>query len=362
MGLIQAIAATPGLRNIASMGGFGAQERAYMGEIDYGPCWWEDPADLEPEAETPAIFFVCQQTDVLSDKTPVFSQPFASDDENLALSEDGYLINGESQFLLGIHVDEYGRVIADEPKIVHINTKNLKSASTNRIRYRVNLPNFPMTANADFETPGAELLDKSLFARDPSVQGAGTVIGDDRMKFYNQSLAGGSVQVFARDGRSVPLVFRWAKMGSLRTAGRDIWNLFYRIRRDARAREIAWKNAGQNFVFAADGRLEDGHQVAPTLDLNVDGIRMGNATVTFGEGGLTQFTDRAGLVKVLEMNADGCAGGEFSGISMNARGRLSAHYTNGMTRPVADIQFTGDEPWFTDVCASEKPIDNRQVA
>ena len=233
MGLIQAIAATPGLRNIASMGGFGAQERAYMGEVDYGHYWWEEPADLEPEAEAPAIFLVCQQTDVLSDETPVFSQPFASDDDNLALSEDGYLINGESQFLFGIHVDEYGRVIADEPKIVHINTKNLRAAATNRLRYRVNLPTFPMTANADFDTPGAELLDKSLFARDPSTQGAGTVIGDDRMKFFNQSLAGGSVRVFARDGRSQQLVFRWAKMGSLRSAGRDIWNLFYRIRRDA---------------------------------------------------------------------------------------------------------------------------------
>ncbi len=362
MGLFQAIAATSGLRNIASMSGFGVQERAYMGEIDCGPCWWEEPANIEPETEAPAVFFVCQQTDMLPDQTPVFGQPFASGDENLALSEDGYLINGESQFLLGLDVDEYGRVIADEPKVVHLNTKDLKSASTNRIRYRVNLPNFPMTANADFETPGAELLDKSLFARDPSAQGAGAVIGDDRMKFFNQSLAGGSVQVFARDGRSVQLVFRWAKMGSLRTAGRDIWNLFYRIRRDARAREIAWKNTGQNFVFATDGRLEDGLQVVPILDLSVDGVRLGNVSVTFGEGGLTQFTDRAGLVKVLEINADGCAGGEFSGISMNARGRLSAHYTNGMARPVADIQFTGDEPWFANYFTCEKPIDNRQVA
>jgi flagellar hook protein FlgE len=219
-----------------------------------------------------------------------------------------------------------------------------------------------MTANADFDTPGAELLDKSLFARDPSTQGAGTVIGDDRMKFFNQSLAGGSVQVFARGGRSQQLVFRWAKMGSLRSAGRDIWNLFYRIRRDARAREIAWKNTGHNFVFAADGRLEDGPQVAPILDLNIDGVRLGNISVTFGEGGLTQFNDRAGLVKILEINADGCAGGEFSGISMNARGRLSTHYTNGMTRPIADIQFTGDEPWFTNDCVREKPLDNRLVA
>ncbi|MEJ2124183.1 MAG: hypothetical protein P8Y47_05060 [Alphaproteobacteria bacterium] len=362
MGLIQTIAATPGIRNIASMDVFGAQTHTLTVDAENGPYWWEDPADLEPEAETAAIFLVCQQTGVMPDESPVFGKPFISDDEQLALSEDGYLINGESQFLLGLPLDNYGRVIADEPEIVRVDTSKLVAASTKRIRYRVNLPAFPMTAKADFDDPGAELLDKSLFARDPSAQGAGAVIGDDRMKFFDRSLAGGTIRVFARDGRAVQLVFRWAKMASQRTAGRDIWNLFYRIRRDARAREIAWKNAGQNFVFAADGRLEEGPNVTPILDLNVDGVRMGSVSVTFGEGGLTQFADRAGLVKVLEMNADGSAGGEFNGISMNERGQLSAHYANGMTRPVADIHFTGDEPWFTDDYANEKPIENRQIA
>jgi hypothetical protein len=31
---------------------------------------------------------------------------------------------------------------------------------------------------------------------------------------------------------------------------------------------------------------------------------------------------------------------------MSGRGRLFAHYSNGVMRSVADIQFTGEESWF----------------
>lgn len=364
MGLIQAIAGTSGLRQLASMAAFGLRgdyERA--SDADLTAPWWDEPADVEAAAEPSTVFLVCQQVDARTDGSPVFGRPFASDDDSLALSEDGYLINSDGHFLLGMPLEGNARMADTHPQVVRIDACNVEAAAaTTRIRYRVNLPSFPMTANACFDTPGAELLDKTLFGRDPSAQGSGAVLGDDRMKFFERSLAGGSVQVHARDGRPVQLVFRWAKIGSQRSAGRDTWNLFYRIRRDARPREIAWKNTGQNFIFAADGRLEDGAQVVPLLDLNVDGVRLGNVSIAFGNGGLTQFADRAGLVKVLDSCADGSAGGEFTGISLNVRGRLLAHYATGATRPVADIHFTGDEPWFTTAWEIGNASADKQVA
>ncbi len=345
MGLIQAIASAPGLRSFAAAAL--SAPRGYHGAVEPDFALpWDGTVESDVEADIAAIYLVCMQGGVSPEGEPVFSRAFASDDEGLALSEDGYLINSDGHFLLGIPLDEDGLPLSPEPEVVRVDATGVEPAATSRIRYRANLASFPMTANADFEIPGSELLDKTLFARDPTAQGSGVVLGDDRMKFIDRSLSGGSVEVFSADGDAAPVALRWAKIGSLRTAGRDMWNLFYRLRRNARAGEVAWKNTGQNFIFAADGRIEDGGQYVPILDMIVDGARLGNVTLAFGPGGITQFADRSGLVKVLEARADGRRGGLFTGISMSSRGRLFAHYEGSPMRPVADIRFTGDEPWF----------------
>jgi flagellar hook protein FlgE len=82
----------------------------------------------------------------------------------------------------------------------------------------------------------------------------------------------------------------------------------------------------------------------------------------FGSAGITQFADRAGLVKVLKADADGYLGGEFSGISLSARGRLFAHYTNGTMRPLADIHFSGEESWFEPSEENWRGSGDRRVA
>ncbi len=345
MGLIQAIASAPGLRNLAVTAFSGPREYGGAIEPDFA-LPWDGTVESVAETDVAAIYLVCSQNGVTSEGEPVFSRAFASDDEGLALSEDGYLINSAGHFLLGIPLDEDGRPASPEPEILHVDATGVEPAATSRIRYRANLASFPMTANANFEIPGSELLDKTVFARDPTAQGSGVVLGDDRMKFIDRSLSGGTIGAFSMDGDAVPIALRWAKIGTLRTMGRDVWNLFYRLRRAPRAGEVAWKNTGQNFIFAADGRMDEGALTAPILDMIVDGARLGNVTLAFGQGGITQFADRSGLVKVLEARADGRRGGLFTGISMSSRGRLFAHYEGSPMRPVADVHFTGDEPWF----------------
>jgi hypothetical protein len=362
MGLMDTITSAPGLRRFA-LENSPALSDDYDVEPDFSLSWDDNDADTVSvtERRPTAIHLVCRQAGVNINGTPCFGTPFASDDENLALSEDGYLINGEGHFLLGVPIDENGRPLASTPEVVHVDATGIDAAPTTRIRYRANLASFPMTANAHFEEPGSELLNKSNFARDPSAHGFGAIMGDDRMKFINHSLAGGSVTVFARGSDPVQLVFRWAKLGSLRTAGRDHWNLFYRMRRDARSGEVAWKNVGYNFIFGADGRVEDGAQSVPILDMMVDGIRLGNISLAFGTG-ITQFADRAGLVKVQEVVADGQLGGEFTGISLSSRGRLFAHYANTPMRPIADVHFTGDETWFQAVHETRNETTVRRAA
>jgi flagellar hook protein FlgE len=353
MGFIEALAAASGLRQFARSAGYeiGGDFRELEPELDMP--WTQDErggdaSDAEREPAPRELFLVCEQSGTTSRGEPIFSSAFATHDDDLALSEDGYLINGVGQFLLGIPLGESGKPAARTPQIIRLPSNGIETAGTTRITYRANLPAFPMTANADYDTDGSELLDRQLFARDPSVQASGIVLGDDRLKFLDRSLAGGSIELISPDGRKVQLVLRWAKMTSLRSAGRDCWNLFYRVRRDARPGEVAWKNAGHAFSFSADGRLDEASLVLPIIDMAIDSIRMGNVSLIFGAGGITQFADRGGLVKVLKSEADGCIGGHFTGVSMSGRGRLFAHYSNGMMRAVADIQFTGEESWFHD--------------
>lgn len=367
MGLIQALASAPRLRQFAGAPTLELPDDFRDHEPELAMPWADDePAAVEC-ADEPAymasdLFLVCEQMSLTTRGEPVFGKPFASRDDNLALSEDGYLINGDGQFLLGLPLDEDGNPIAHEPRVVRLDAKDIETVGTSRILYRGNLPSYPLTANADFDEAGSELLDRTLLARDPSVQGSGIVLGDERLKFLDRSLAGGSVRMVAPDGRPVELVLRWAKMTSLRSAGRDCWNLFYRVRRDARSGEVAWKNCGHAFVFSADGRLDEASLVVPVMDIVIDGIRLGNISVIFGTGGITQFADRTGLVKVIRAEADGCLGGEFSGISMSSRGRLFAHFSNSVMRPLADIQFTGEESWFESGDEDWREFGKKRVA
>ncbi len=369
MGFLDAFSATSGLRQLAAAASSRVPDafRDNEPELDFP---WEseaagdEMADPAPLRRKPVSdrFLVCEQAGTTGRGEPVFSRAFASYDDELALSEDGYVVNESGQFLLGAMLDEHGKPSGLAPQVLRLDMSGIPTTGTSRISYRVNLPSYPMTANADFDIDGSELLDPAPFARDPSSQGSGVVLGDDRMKFLDRSLAGGAVQIIAPDGTKLRLVLRWAKMGSLRSFGRDCWNLFYRVRKDARSGEIAWKNVGQRFVFTGDGRLEDGALAIPVMDMAIDGIRLGNISLVFGPGGVTQFADRSGLVKMRLIEADGCIGGAFAGLSMSGRGRLFAHYTNGEMLAIADMKFTGEEEWFGRGAGAYEERCERRVA
>ena len=337
MGLMDTLISAPGLRT--SPPSYELDDDLRDPDLSYG---WRE-GDYGAAGYGDAMFVVAEQSGVSGRGELVFGAAFRSADDNLALSEDGYLINSQGQFVLGLPLDADGRRMGRSPEILRISADPAPAAATDWIAYRANLPSFPLTANAEFDVAESELLDKTPYSRDPSAQGSGIVLGDDRVKFQARSLSGGSVMVFTRDGAKMPLVLRWAKVGSLRSAGCDSWNLFYRVRRDPRGGEVAWKNCGHILIFEADGRLTTTAHAIPVFDITVDGVRLGNLSLIFGHGGITQFADRTGLVKILEVSANGTAGGAFTGISMSPAGRLFAHYADGLTRPVADVHVGDDQ-------------------
>jgi flagellar hook protein FlgE len=355
MGLMQTLDSAPGLRSSALSYDAG-------GEADLAYGWRGDELGPEIYGGPAAMFVVADQSGVSPRGEPLFGTPYRSTDDSLALSEDGYLINSLGQFVLGLALDSDGRRLGRQPEILRISSEPAPATITDWIVYRANLPSYPLTANAEFDIADSELLDKTPYARDPSAQGSGLVLGDDRVKFLARSLSGGSLTVFARDGVKLQLVLRWAKVGSLRSAGCDAWNLFYRVRRDPRGGEVAWKNCGHGLIFETDGRLTTTAHSIPIFDVTIDGVRLGNLSLIFGAGGITQFADRTGLVKIMELSANGSAGGAFTGISMSPAGRLAAHYVDGVSRPIADVHVPEEAFWTEAAEPAASPDLGRSVA
>ncbi len=87
--------------------------------------------------------------------------------------------------------------------------------------------------------------------------GAGVVIGNDNTIFTSESISGGAVTAYDATGTPVNLQLRWAKTDSaaLGSPHTNTWNLFYQTNANATGAQVAWVNAGTNFVFGANGAL-----------------------------------------------------------------------------------------------------------
>ncbi len=86
-----------------------------------------------------------------------------------------------------------------------------------------------------------------------------------------------------------------------------------------------------------------------TLSLNnvmVDGVSLGNIQLVHGSGGITQFSDANGTVKVNLLSQNGYAAGELQTVSVSDKGRVVGSYSNGRTIDLAEItlaDFNGRE-------------------
>ena len=108
MGLIESIISAPGRRGSANTFDMGGDYRAC--EPDLSLPWPDEAAEIEHYAEAAAEhFLVASQNGTSPRGELLFGRPFRSSDDNLALSEDGYLLNGQGHFVLGLPLDSEGR-------------------------------------------------------------------------------------------------------------------------------------------------------------------------------------------------------------------------------------------------------------
>jgi flagellar hook protein FlgE len=166
-----------------------------------------------------------------------------------------------------------------------------------------------------------------------------TVFGVDQTTFVSQSVAGGSITAYDGVGTPVNLQFRWAKTDSaaLGAGHTDTWNLFYQANSNPGNAAPAWVNAGTNFAFDATGQLTPPISSLTLNNVQVDGITLGNVSVVFGAGGITQFANSNGTVQVNLLDQNGAPAGQLQSVSVDDQGRIVGTYSNGRIIPLADV-------------------------
>ena len=169
--------------------------------------------------------------------------------------------------------------------------------------------------------------------------GTGTVIGSDTQAFINESVSGGAVTAYDVSGSPVSLQFRWAKTDSatLGAGHSDTWNMFYQVDPNATGTNVAWKNSGVDFTFLPNGQMSPVVASVTLTGATVGGVALGDPTINFGSGGLTQFADANGNVQVNQIAQDGFPAGQLQTVSISSNGRVVGNYSNGRNIDLAAI-------------------------
>jgi flagellar hook protein FlgE len=166
------------------------------------------------------------------------------------------------------------------------------------------------------------------------------VIGSDATTFLDQSVGGGAITAYNNAGSPVNLQFRWAMTAP------NTWNLFYQTNSSATGDTPAWTNVGTNFTFGTNGALTPPISSVSLPNVTVNGTSVGNITLNFGSGGLTQFADTNGTVNVNLLQQNGYAAGSLQTLSVSDKGTITGAYSNGQTVDLAQVtlaSFSGED-------------------
>lgn len=275
-------------------------------------------------------YFVVQEN-VGSSGAPVFNgENLFTRRGDFATDANGYLVNGSGKFLVG---SVSGK--ANAP--IKISDAPVPAHQTTRITYQANVPSYPETGSAEATVPGSELLSSTLAS-------GSTISGDDKTTFESQSLNGGDVTVYDSAGTAVTMQTRWAKVANSTSGGTDTWQLYYATEPNATGTATAYTKIG-NFTFTPSGTLTSASSVS-IPSLTVSGVAIGNVTMNFGAGGLTQYSDSSGQVSPRAVDQDGYTTGTLTGVGVSSDGRFTGSYSNGQISTLAQVvvaNFAGDD-------------------
>ncbi len=165
----------------------------------------------------------------------------------------------------------------------------------------------------------------------------GQVIGSDAQTFVNQTIDGGSLTVYDATGTPANLQFRWGKTNSVAAGGTDTWELFYEVNPNATGGQVAWQNAGTQFVFNSSGQLTPPINSVALNNVNIGGTVLGNLTLQTPTSAITQFANSSGLSTVNNLKQNGFAAGQLQTIAIADNGTVTGTFSNGQNVALADI-------------------------
>jgi flagellar hook protein FlgE len=169
--------------------------------------------------------------------------------------------------------------------------------------------------------------------------GTGVVLGKDITAFTAETISGGAVTAYNSAGTPVNLQLRWALTST--AGGQETWNLFYQTDTTATGSQEAWVNAGTNFVFNSQGALTSPAGSGITIPgVTVNQQSIGDVSLNFGAGALTNFATTTGTATVNQITQNGYAAGQLQSVAINNNGLVVGTFSNGQNLDLASVTLS----------------------
>jgi flagellar hook protein FlgE len=295
-------------------------------------------------------FFSVQKSSGTVDNTPIFTGVTDYTRRgDFQVNANGNLVNGAGYYLMGVPVDsKTGNPLGNVAQVLQFQNSFVPAQATSTIQYGLNLPATPTTAAAATAAAGSIVaaggLDPADFpGANPTVAGAGHVVGSDLNVFQNESISGGAVTAYDATGTPVNLQLRWAKTDSAALGGAhvDTWNLFYQSNPNATGTQVGWVNAGTDFTFGSNGTLTSPTSPSITLTgVTVGGQTLGNVAVSIGASGLTQYATTGGTATINQISQNGFPAGQLQSVAISNSGLVIGTFSNGQNIDLAAVTLS----------------------
>lgn len=166
-----------------------------------------------------------------------------------------------------------------------------------------------------------------------------TIPASSNSQFLADSVPGGSVTTYAKNGAPAVVVLQWAKVDSAASGvgHADTWNLYYMSDSTATGSATMWTQAGGDYTFGPDGSMSPSVATTTITGLTVNGVNVGTVELQHGNGGMSQQADVNGKVSTSTMNQNGYGAGEFVSVGISDNGRVVATYSNGERIDMAQV-------------------------
>lgn len=231
------------------------------------------------------------------------------------VDKDGYIVNNQSQKLMGYGVDTEGNILQGTASALQLPTAGIEPKATTDVSLEFNLDSRDsVTDPGSSATPRIDFTDASTF-------------NDAR-----------SQTVYDAKGQPVALTYYFQKATSS-TSG-DTWNLYATANGTTLSGTSSAPTPVETLTFSADGST-----ISPSsMSIDIPASTNSDGAATLAIDGVTLdftgSTEYGSSFSMTNQTQNGYAAGSLSGISIGEDGILTARYSNGETKDAGQIELS----------------------